>query len=672
MTCAFFNPFAGDWLHVGQSDRTITEASIAGGDVPEGLETSVTLLVGDTFEGAIGTVGDWDWFAVEATEGVSYTITMTPGTMDDPYFAIYDASGTLLQTVDVGFDGVTETITLTAPESGTYYIAATSYYNTPDGQAFGIADTGTYSLSIEAFDPADASPLDALNWNYTAPSNLNVYFAPGGLSFNDGFTNATTTGWSSFEQQQMELAFATFSAVANVTFNFVETAAAADFILLETGGIDPLGYWAVRGGFMTLDGTEYLLDGWGAFNSSDNGQGWSDAGIAQGGFGFVTMIHEIGHGMGLAHPHDDGGGTQIMPGVIDPFRDTGLEDLNQGIYTTMTYVDGWQTAPHGASPSENYGYQATPMAFDIAVLQEKYGANMSTNTGNDSYVLPTGNGAGTFYAAIWDAGGTDTLTHNGSAAAVLDLRAATLTYAPGGGGFVSYVVGIHGGFTIAANVMIENASGGAGNDTITGNAADNLIAGNDGHDIIAGGAGDDRLLGGLGNDSLDGGAGLDLLFGGTGDDSLDGGAGNDTLNGEAGADQIAGGDGNDQLSGWTGNDTLAGDGGDDRLFGGLGNDSLDGGAGNDRLFGGADGDVFIFADGHGRDTISDFDAIDTLEQIDLSGITALAGFADYTAFAASGAVTASGGGVLIDTGGGNSILLAGVSLANLDNTDFIF
>ena len=90
VTCAFFNPFAGDWLHVGQSDRTIIEASIAGGDVPEGLETSVTLLVGDTFEGAIGTVGDWDWFAVEATEGVSYTITMTPGTMDDPYFAIYE------------------------------------------------------------------------------------------------------------------------------------------------------------------------------------------------------------------------------------------------------------------------------------------------------------------------------------------------------------------------------------------------------------------------------------------------------------------------------------------------------------------------------------------------------------------------------------------------------
>ena len=34
--------------------------------------------------------------------------------------------------------------------------------------------------------------------------------------------------------------------------------------------------------------------------------------------------------------------------------------------------------------------------------------------------------------------------------------------------------------------------------------------------------------------------------------------------------------------------------------------------------------------------------------------------------------SASAGGVLIDTGGGNTILLAGVAIADLDNSDFIF
>lgn len=68
----------------------------------------------------------------------------------------------------------------------------------------------------------------------------------------------------------------------------------------------------------------------------------------------------------------------------------------------------------------------------------------------------------------------------------------------------------------------------------------------------------------------------------------------------------------------------------------------------------------------------DFNALNALEKIDLSGITALGVYADYDALNASGAVTTSSGGVLIDTGDGNSILLAGVSLTDLDNTDFIF
>ena len=226
--------------------------------------------------------------------------------------------------------------------------------------------------------------------------------------------------------------------------------------------------------------------------------------------------------------------------------------------------------------------------------------------------------------------------------------------------------------TLLGGAGNDTLDGEVGDDSLSGGADNDLLIGRGGNDTLAGDDGDDRLYGGGGHDQLFGGAGLDLLFGGTGDDSLDGGAGNDTLNGEAGADQIAGGDGNDQLSGWTGNDTLAGDGGDDRLFGGLGNDSLDGGAGNDRLFGGAEADVFIFADGHGQDTIGDFNALSALEKIDLSGITALGVYADYDALNASGAVTTSGGGVLINTGDGNSILLAGVSLTDLDNTDFIF
>ena len=115
------------------------------------------------------------------------------------------------------------------------------------------------------------------------------------------------------------------------------------------------------------------------------------------------------------------GGSTIMTGVSSDMGDLGTYNLNQGIFTTMSYNDGWQTAPHGSPPSEGYGYQSTMMALDIAVLQSKYGANTSHATGNNSYVLPGSNGTGTYYEAIWDAGGTDEITYGGSRRTYIDL-----------------------------------------------------------------------------------------------------------------------------------------------------------------------------------------------------------------------------------------------------------
>jgi serralysin len=803
-TCTFINPFAGDWLHDSASARILNESDLPGGDAGDGPEQAVQLFPGDTFHGSIGALGDWDWFRVEYEAGVTYSITMTPGTLTDPFIHLYDETGTQIQVIDNFFEGGTEYFTFTATASGTGYIVADSYFNTSDGRETGFVDTGTYTLHVTIGEPVivpSTNPLDAITWNYTAPSLINVYFAPGGVVFDDGFETEHLTGdWDEVERLQARRAFDRFEAVANVTFNVVTDPNEADFFLVESSATatgSAVGYWGVGGGEVTLDGTSHALDGWGVLFNTD--ATWTHERIQPGSFGFFALMHEIGHGLGLAHPHDSGGGSRIMNGVTEPFNSFGEFDLNQGINTMMSYNPAWDTAPHGGSTFFAYGFAGTPMAFDIAVLQEKYGANLSTNTGDETYVLPDTNGSGTFYAAIWDAGGDDTIRHAGSTAAVIDLRAAPLTYAPNGGGYVSYVAGIHGGFTIAAGVVIENASGGSGDDLITGNEWANRLLGNrghdslsggdgddtldggwhndslsgdggddlliggagfdtldggegndtlagghgndslsggagddsldggdrhdrlsggdgqdtliggagfdvlrgeDGHDSLSGGAGNDRLWGGTGDDTLEGGEGedrlfggwdRDLLFGGAGDDRLDGGLQNDTLSGDAGNDTLIGGngfdsldggEGNDSLSGGHGNDTLEGGAGDDlldggarhdRLSGGEGQDTLIGGAGNDRLTGGADQDVFIFADGHGRDTITDFDAVGAGDRIDLSGITGLAGFDDYDAFAAtSGAVTVTGSGVLLATGGGNSILLWGVQLADLDTSDFIF
>ena len=67
--------------------------------------------------------------------------------------------------------------------------------------------------------------------------------------------------------------------------------------------------------------------------------------------------------------------------------------------------------------------------------------------------------------------------------------------------------------------------------------------------------------------------------------------------GEAGADRLFGGTGNDRIEGGKGADRIKGDGGNDRITGGAGDDILSGAAGADR---------FVFADGDGRDRITDF------------------------------------------------------------------
>ena len=92
-------------------------------------------------------------------------------------------------------------------------------------------------------------------------------------------------------------------------------------------------------------------------------------------------------------------------------------------------------------------------------------------------------------------------------------------YEEGGGGWVSLAYGIHGGFTIANGVTIENARSGSGNDTLTGNDAANRLESGAGTDVLSGGLGNDVLIGGAGEDTLTGGAGADRFVFQTNGDS---------------------------------------------------------------------------------------------------------------------------------------------------------
>lgn len=313
-----------------------------------------------------------------------------------------------------------------------------------------------------------------------------------------GITVSEASGtWSAPEQQALRDVLQNYMNVCNV--RFVERA-------FDAGNTTNLVAWKVSsnalgnetsGMFEVPDGSKAgvnTLNGY--FNTSH--ADWSN--FTSGGSGFELFTHELGHSVGLAHPHDGGGGASPRPypginAIEKDYRDMGDNYLNQGIWSTMSYNDGWLKTAAGAdtglqpAANKSYGYQATPMAFDVAALQFLYGANMQYHTGNDTYTLTQTNAVGTNWTCIWDAGGIDTITNSGASLACrIDLREAPLTNSANGGGYVSSDQGIVGGFTIANGAVIENAVGGTAADTLIGNAVQNLLRGNAGNDALDGGA----------------------------------------------------------------------------------------------------------------------------------------------------------------------------------------
>ena len=302
--------------------------------------------------------------------------------------------------------------------------------------------------------------------------------------------------WFQSEKAAFQQALQYYSNVCNITFT--ETAYTSNYyaqsnMVFYLVSSNHWGNSNTLGEFQFPNGSNPSI--YGFFNYSASS--WGN--LTPGSNGFVTIIHELGHGLGLAHPHDGGLETTatLFPGVSRP-SSLGTYSLNQGIWTVMSYNSGWNTAP---SNTNNYGWESTLMAFDIAALQIIYGANTNYAAGNNVYSLPSQNAVGTGWSCIWDAGGVDVITNAGSSiGCTINLQAAPLTGA-NAGGYVSYAPGIIGGFTIANNVTIENAIGGSGNDTLVGNTAANALTG---------GAGNDILTGGAGNDTLNGGSGVDI------------------------------------------------------------------------------------------------------------------------------------------------------------------
>ncbi len=378
----------------------------------------------------------------------------------------------------------------------------------------------TEPLPSTGYDYVDGILWGGHHWSLGSDRVIEYSFwGAGSESFDDYAGNNCTNAynWLDSEITAVEAALQTWSNVANIEFIRVadnDPDATLGFYSVDRNQIGgALGMCGPPAPEVSCAGIGYLAWDW---------DGWQ-YGLQPGGGGFATIIHELGHGLGLAHPHDNGGGSPVYPGVT-PYDSTDIGDfgLNQGVWTTMSYNEG--LVFNGLDENTTFGIQATPMAFDVAAIQYLYGANTNFQTGDNVYELPNSNTLGSGYSCIWDAGGEDMIAASEVIGNVkIDLSPAPLT-GQNAGGYISSVDGIYGGFTIAYGVTIENAVGGMGNDTLFGNYANNNLDGSMGNDTLLGMGGNDILTGGLGNDRLDGyaasGSEYDFLVGGFGSDTF--------------------------------------------------------------------------------------------------------------------------------------------------------
>jgi serralysin len=286
-----------------------------------------------------------------------------------------------------------------------------------------------------------------------------------------------------------------------------------------------------------------------ALNGSNN---W----FTFGGYGSTTLIHELGHTIGLSHP----GAYNFDPDVPQTYL--GLAEYAQDStqYSIMSY---WSAAQTGASiiawDTFTSSNAQTPLVHDILTAQAKYGADLTTRTGNTTYGFNSNAGRDVFdfsqnaypYLTIYDAGGNDTIDLSGFNAGVfLNLHAGTFSSA---GQAIPTTAEINAN-RVALSVALGFDVGGVADAQVAGVGASriNLAASNIARDTgVTGIAATeyDNLSIAYGTviENGIGGSARDLLWGNEVANRLEGRGGDDVLNGFEGADTLVGGSGADRF-----------------------------------------------------------------------------------------------------------------------------
>lgn len=263
------------------------------------------------------------------------------------------------------------------------------------------------------------------------------------------------------------------------------------------------------------------------FLGLDVGSDTDSGSIETYGAGRSTIVHELGHALGLTHPFE---GASILHSSEDHSANTVMSYTDFRLWVPQ--FTGTQT---GLSSEVEVAYNRVApdhfMLYDIAALQSIYGPDTNYQASDTTYTI----GDTPFYTTLWDAGGYDTLDLSGTGHYnVIDLTPGTHSNINfrdidtqiadqqamfqdqfGSSAYDDWVADVFTGQSadiytgenalgIAWGTILEKVIGGPEGNKITDNAVDNYLTG---------GAGDDLFhLGAGGFDTVDGGGGYDLVM----------------------------------------------------------------------------------------------------------------------------------------------------------------
>ena len=415
---------------------------------------------------------------------------------------VLGASNTLVGSSSTPVNGYT----FTAATSGVYTVQLVALNSTNTAQLTSYNLTGHQVLSAIPASSGDAN-VDALlmggtgQWWHTAGSLAKISTAPADV-IHAGLSSLTAesarhtltysfltslpatasaadklgfAAMSATQQSAVKKALDYISTLIDVKFTLATTAGQGDINFGQNNQSGSAGY--ANPPYQGGGNPSYLML---ASNASTN----SD--FSLGGYGWETLIHEIGHTLGLKHPGNYNAGGGGTPG---PYLPTATDTRR---YTVMSYnnpIDSTNVTPPTSSGTSYSWTSINPQSFmlyDIEALQYLYGSNKTTASQTVVFAADY-KGMQTIWAPTGGKIDASAMTLSN----LIDLRA----------GYFSSI-GIQGNLNLPTDIAGFQTYTGMNNVAIAYGSSINEAVGGSANDIFYVNAGNDTIDGGGGTNDV--------------------------------------------------------------------------------------------------------------------------------------------------------------------------